>query len=320
MDSLGQDLASGKKGVDSYGFREESAEKAVYFFKKKMRKLHCSVYMDTQQLNLLPKRLREEVKIVWEPRIVKKWNIDERLLDPTAPARYIEVPYDIHYTVRRINNITGEHDLTGEVKRIVHPIWGYKGQPHPIYGYIKHITPDMMKIYDTWSDAFRSKEVFNAMKSTTPEDGTPVFKNEAKIIKMLQRRLPEAIVSAIPNSGLNSREHADIRLSFPKSYTCPTYLLEVKGVAGHVDNEVRSLSCHTKDNGVTNWAACIAHDLEYGTKTLCAYFDMFKAEVFLFDIQENYAYMGKKIKPSLSNIKGIMSLQKFASSCKKSKA
>jgi len=314
IDSFGGDV-QGTRGVDSYDFRSVAATQTEKFFKKRLRKMHCSVYYDVQQLKMVPKRIRDETLLVYEPYIFRWGMLDERVLNPKAKPNMIQVPYVVHYRVRKLNNITGEHDLTNEVRKLVHPIFGYN--PHPEYGYIRHVTPDMLNIYDTDTDPFKNADYFNSLRGINSESGKPVFKNEMKILKRFKTRLPEATVSLIPDSGINSKKYGDIEIEFPKSYDLPKFIIEVKGIGKTLNGEIRSINCKTKEGNVTNWAGGIAHDEDFGTKHLCAYLDPIKKNVFIFGIKENYAYLGKKTYPYLSQIQGIIDIAKFSRMCKK---
>jgi len=314
IDSFGGDV-QGTRGVDSYDFRSESATQTEKFFKKRLRKMHCSVYYDVQQLKMVPKRIRDETLFVYEPYIHKWGVIDERVLNPKAKPNMIQVPYVVHYRVRKLNNITGEHDLTNEIKKLIHPIWGY--QMHPTYGYIRHVTPDMLTIYDTDSDPFKNADYFNSLRGIDSESGKTVFKNELKIMKRFKTRLPEATVSLIPDSGINCKKYGDIEIEFPKSYDLPKFIVEVKGIGKVVEGEIRSINCKTKEGNVTNWAGGIAYDENFGTKHLCAYLDTYKKNVYLFGVAENFNYMGKKTYPYLRQIEGIIDIAKFGRMCKK---
>lgn len=287
-----------KGGVDSYDYKSEAATITEKFFKKKLRKLHCSIFYDVQQLRMVPIRIKEETITVFEPYIYKWGRMGEDL-----------VPLIVHYRVRKLNNIEGTHDLTGEIKRLVHPIFGHE-TPHPKFGFIKYITPDMLSIYDTDSDPFRSRDTFfgNA-EAHEPED--PAYRNEKKIMKRFQSRLPYSTVTAIPNSGLNSKKHGDLEIEFPKAFNLPKFIIEVKGV-GKVDGgEVKSLNAKTEGGQITNWAGGLAYDLDYGTKHLCAYYDTIRKKIFLFGVQENFQYLGKKAYPYISQLTGVTDLSKF---------
>ena len=285
-----------KGGVDSYDYKSDAATLAEKYFKKKLRKMHCGVFYDVQQLKMVPIRIREETVTVYEPYIHRWGMLGEDL-----------VPYIVHYRIRKLNNIDGTHDLTGEIKNLVHPIFGYT--PHPIYGYIKHVTADMLSIYDTDSDPFKDRRnFFGEDKDSAP--GQPAFRNEKRILKRLQNRLPYATVTAIPASGLHSKKFGDLEIEFPKSFNLPKFIVEVKGV-GKVNGDVKSLNAKTDTGQVTNWAGGLAYDEEYGTKHLGAYYDPIQKKIFIFGIKENFSYLGKKAYPYISMMNGITELSKF---------
>ena len=284
-----------KGGVDSYDFRGDSATMTEKYFKKRLRKLHCSVFYDVQQLKMAPLRIREETLKVWEPYIYRWGQMGEQI-----------VPLIVHYRIRKLDNINGTHELTGEIKTLVHPIFGH--DPHPEYGYIKHITPDMLSIYDTDSDPFKDKTSFFGKEIGDPEE--PAFKNEKKILKRLQTALPYATVTAIPGSGINSKKYGDLEIEFPTEFNLPKFIVEVKGAA-KINGEVKSLNTKTTTGAITNWAGGIAYDNDYGSKHLGAYWDPILKKIYLFGIQENFKYLGKKAYPYVSLLTGVTELSKF---------
>jgi len=307
LDIFGMDKESGRAGTDSYSFRDESARDVERFLKKRLRKLNCSFTYDVQSLSQVPVRIRGETLTIYEPKIMKWWNIDARELDPKTEAKYVEVPYDVHYTTRKLNNITGIHDLIPNyIRRIVHPIFGHH-----------FISSDLLTIYNSYAEPFKSKEEFNSIRGMDSEFGKVTKLNEEKIAKMLATRLPECAIAQIPNSGRHDKRSGDIEILLPSSYNSKTIIIEVKGAGNIINNEIKSLSCHDKEGKVTNWASGLQFDKAYNTKHWIAYYDAIKKDVFIIPVEENFLYLRTKTKPSISKLKGIVNIGKFCGDVKK---
>lgn len=300
LDSFGSDeLMMG--GVDSYDFKSKPATRMEKFVKKRLRKSHSTLLYDVQQLMMIPKRIREETLKIYEP-FIYQWG--------RMGAEF--VPYRLHYRERKIDNLDGIHKLTGRIFRLGHPI--FSKTPHPKYGFIKHITPDMLKIYDTDADPFKDDDPTFRREESNNED--PAYRNELIIFKRLKKRLNFATVSAIPNSGQDSKKYGDLEIDFPIRYKIPRLIIEVKSPSKNKDGHVFSINARTKAGNITNWAGGMAFDEIYGTKHLGAFFDPNERKTYLFGIKENFEYLGKKVEPHISQLKGVVELNALLRSIK----
>ncbi len=298
-------------GVDSYNYKSPAAVRAEKFFKKRLRKMHCFLMYDVQQLIMAPKRIRDETVWVYEPYIHK-----EALWYDSIKEKWVTVPYIVHYKVRKLDKEDGKHKYTGDIKILTHPVFGIRSNPHPKYGVIRHITPDMLTCYDTDGDAFQNENnPFRRVENQAGEE--PSFENEQKIMQRLKLRLPQASVTPIPNSGLGSKKYGDLELELPLEYKLPKFIIEVKGISKVKGDRVVSLNARTKDGLITNWAGGVAFDKEYGSKHLLSWYDPYKNRIFVTGIQENFGYLGKRSEPHVTQLKGIMELGAFVRAIRK---
>ncbi|VVB60357.1 Uncharacterised protein [uncultured archaeon] len=299
-----------ERGVDSYSYRNESSTLSERFLKKRLRKKNCSIWYTIQQLNMVPTRIRAETLNVFEPIVVKS------IMNEHGEI----VPYIIHYRERYLNNITGMHDLTPDIKILSHPIFGYSSTPHPKFGVIKYVTPDMLSLYDTMSEPFRPSDKFST-KAGFPKDRDEnfVYPNEKAVCEALKKALPQASIIPYPRSGLGSKRAGDIEIKFPVDFGLPTIIVEVKGADKFgKDGDIRSISTQQDGKGM-NWSDALAFDGNFNTVHVCAFRNHKTEEIFVFGIKENFEYINGKKKVALSKLEGVMTLKDFTNELKKAR-
>ncbi len=310
IDMFGSESHS-ERGADSYAYRNEASTTVERYFKKRLRKTHCTVYYTCQQLKMVPNRIRDETLKVYEPRVYM-WGVYGDDI----------VPYIVHYSIRKLNNITGNHDLTGEVKLMVHPVFGH--YPHPDFGYIKHVTPDMLTVYDTDADPFRPAESGMFFGQTDDEEAAEQisrYQCEVMTYKAFNKALPEATVMTYPNSGCNSKRCGDMEIEFPTEYGIPKIIVEVKGGSREYteDNQMKNIKITNPDGLKTNWGEALAHDKQFGTIHVIAIPNLKTEEIFVFGLNDNYNYIKDKTKLAFSKLNGVLEIEDFCKMLKQKK-